>query len=83
MTRIVQTFDVNGNQIVRPSTALEDTNFPVLIQRAGTALANNTTYLAIPSPTAAQAITQTQALTRQVNALIRMLLAQVDTITDA
>lgn len=44
---------------------------------AASALAANADYLAIPTPTAAQVRQQTEALTRQVQHLIRRL-AQID-----
>lgn len=46
--------------------------------RAQAALTTNATFLAIPSPSQAQAITQVQALTRECNGLIRLLLGQLD-----
>lgn len=46
-------------------------NDEVLVGQAKTAHANNLTYLAIVSPTNAQVVAQVQALTRQVNGLIR------------
>ena len=44
-----------------------------LLQAARTAHNNNVSYLAIPTPTQSQAVSQVAALTRQVNALIRFL----------
>lgn len=44
-----------------------------LLAKAGPALAANTTYLAIASPTNAQALAQTRALTRQVNAMMKLV----------
>jgi hypothetical protein len=58
-------------------------NQQTLASRAQTALTNNANYLAIVSPTQAQAGAQVQALTRQVNGLIRFLLQQFDTIADS
>lgn len=47
-------------------------NQAILLQKAANALNNNLSYLAIPSPTQAQAVAQVTALTRQVDALIRL-----------
>lgn len=47
-------------------------NQAALLAKAATALSNNQTYLAIPSPTQAQAVAQVAALTRQVDALIHL-----------
>lgn len=58
-------------------------NAGVLQQRAMTALGNNAAYLAIGAPTAAQAIPQVAALTRQMNGVIRLLLAQTNDISNA
>lgn len=43
-----------------------------LISQANTALTNNATYLALQSPTTAQALAQVRALTQQVDGLIRL-----------
>lgn len=53
--------------------ATSATNEAALLAKAKTALTNNATFLAIASPTNAQAVAQVQALTRQVNALIRLV----------
>lgn len=58
-------------------------NLNTLTTRAQTALTNNATYLAIASPTTAQAITQVAALTRQVDGVIRLLLQQFASIADS
>jgi predicted phosphoribosyltransferase len=55
-------------------------NGPTLIAKATAALANNATYLGLASPTTAQTVTQ--ALTRQVDALIRLVMGQLDTIAN-
>ncbi len=56
-------------------------NRDALTARAQQALTGNATFLANASPTAAQVAAQVKALTRQVNALIRMSLAQFDDTT--
>lgn len=48
-------------------------NRATLTSAATNAIANNQTFLGIASPTAAQELSQLQALTRQVNALIRLV----------
>lgn len=50
----------------------------LLLARAAGALSGNATFLALASPTTAQAITQVKALTRQVDALIRLAANQLD-----
>lgn len=72
-----------GTTWTAPPLPITEQNQLTLQQRVQTALTNNETFLAIVSPTAAQAITQVQALTRQVNALIRLDLGLLDSITDA
>jgi len=44
-----------------------------LLNKASNAVATNVTYLAIASPTNAQTVTQVRALTRQTNALMRLV----------
>jgi hypothetical protein len=65
----------------KPGTA--GANEQALRQRAQTALANNQAFLGLAAPTNAQAVAQVQALTRQVNGLMRFLLGTFDTITDS
>lgn len=48
-----------------------------LRQQATSAVSNNLDYLAIAAPTALQVRTQTQALTQQINAIIKRLV-QID-----
>lgn len=83
-TQIITTTTTNGQTVqVIPGLGTPGANRDTLVQRANTALANNSTFLAIGAPTQAQAVAQVQALTRQVNALIRFTLGQFDTITDS
>lgn len=56
----------------RPATDPVDDNRLTLLAKASAALAANATYQAIGSPTTAQAVAQVAALTKQVNALIKL-----------
>lgn len=47
-----------------------------------TALSNNATFLALASPTNAQVLAQTKALTRQMNNVIRLLAGVLDGSAD-
>jgi hypothetical protein len=58
------------------------TNTNTIRSRAATALTTNATFLAIASPSTAQVATQVKALTRQCDGVIRLMLNQLDTITD-
>lgn len=53
-------------------------NIDVLQQRAVAAIAANVAFLAIGAPTNAQVLAQTQRLTRECTAVIRLLLNQAD-----
>lgn len=53
-------------------------NSDLIRSQAEAALANNGTYLAITSPSQAQVVAQVNALTRQVNKLIRLALGKFD-----
>lgn len=44
-----------------------------LLAKVPVALANNTTFLAVASPTNAQVTAQVRALTRQTNAIMKLL----------
>lgn len=55
------------------SVLISTANAQTLRDKAVQALTTNATYLARSAPTVAQNTAQTQALTRQVNALIRLL----------
>lgn len=96
-TRTYTAWDASGVQTsTRPYTAAENaaadasaaalaasTNLATLQQRAQNALTNNATYLAIASPTQAQAVAQVGKLTRQMNALIRITINQLQDISDS
>jgi hypothetical protein len=85
-------WDASGNQTTsRALTAAEATwlagidtantqaaNKATIQQQAQTALTNNQTHVAIASPTNAQVVAQVQALTKQMNGVIRLLLNQLD-----
>jgi hypothetical protein len=53
-------------------------NLAQTLLKARQALAANVTFLAIANPTAAQVATQSKALTRQVDALIRIVVNELD-----
>ena len=53
-------------------------NHDQLMSKATAAMTNNQTFLALSAPTTAQAVSQVQALTRQVNALIRLITEALD-----
>ncbi len=53
-------------------------NAQTLQTNAANALTGNTTFLAIASPTTAQVTAQVKALTKECNAVIRLLLNQLD-----
>ncbi len=61
---------------------IEQANVDALETKATVALASNTTFLAIATPTAAQVSAQSKTLTRQVNALIRLQLLQFTDVSD-
>jgi hypothetical protein len=89
------TWDTNGTVLVqRTLTAQEATalaaqdaaatasaNEALLRSRAQQAITNNTTYLGITTPSNAQVVAQVAALTRQNNAIIRLVIGQLDATT--
>ena len=70
---------VTCTQVVRDVTA--DAIMYDLHTKARQALAGNAAFLALATPTNAQTTAQVKALTRQTNALIRLLVA-ADLLTD-
>lgn len=70
-------------QVAAIPACTADANAATLRSRAQTALGTNATFLALASPTAAQVATQTKALTRQCDGLIRLALGLLSDITDS
>lgn len=64
-------------------TVVASRNTETIKQRLTTALGSNLTYINRAAPTTAQNTAQIKALTRQMNALIRLNLKALDTIADA
>lgn len=62
--------------------ALVRTNRDGLRAKAATALDANRTYLAITTPTTAQMRAQLERVTRQTNALIRLVVGLLDDVSD-
>lgn len=88
----ITTWDVQRNGVsIGTSTELSPThpaitrmaNETAMRQAASVALAANRDYLALAPATTAQALAQVKALTRQTNGLMRLLLRQLDDVSDA
>ena len=62
--------------VVRDITV--ESNLATIRGQARTALTGNRTFLALAAPSNAQAVAQVQALSRQMNGLIRLLLDELD-----
>ena len=54
------------------------TNANTIRQQAQAALTMNRTYIALATPTAAQTMAEVQALARQINGIIRLLLNELN-----
>lgn len=66
------TAEENTATDARIAETTAETNAATLTAKAKTALTNNNTFLAIASPTNTDIVAQVKALTRQVNALIKL-----------
>lgn len=83
MPRTVETYE-NGVLVKTASVPVsaQETNMDALLVKARQALVANAAFLAIASPTAAQVAAQAKLLTRETNVLLRLLLSELDAITD-
>lgn len=84
---VVRWFDADGNEITKEQArtlvaanpdAIAEANRRALLDKARAALTSNAAFLADTSVTTAEAITQVKALTRQMNALIRLTAKTLD-----
>lgn len=87
-TTLVEDYELTEQDIQQQAEAQEqqaleeqrETNRLTLEDRAKNALTANADFLALDAPTNAQALTQIKALTRQTNAIIRLLVRELDDI---
>lgn len=68
------TAEENADADARAETARQARNGEQLRAAAADALAGNRAFLALTSPTQAQTLAQVKAITRQINALARLVL---------
>lgn len=83
-TQVWRINDDSGKQIgsdVVPIPTTAQTNAQTLQQQPLNAIAGNITYINTASPTAAVTTAQVKALSRQVNALIKLFFNQTDDTT--
>ena len=82
MIVIVETWQdgvlVGTREVEVPDPTPEQVNRETIEGQAVTALTSNAAYLAIPQPTQLQGFEQIEALTRQVNKIIRLVLGRLD-----
>lgn len=76
------TADEQASLAAQQANAAAAVNAALIRQRAATALTANATFLALASPTQAQAVAQVQRLTREVNGLLRVLLGSLSDVSD-
>ena len=69
---------ITAAQAVQTAAQQLVTNQQTLQSRAQAALTANATFLALPSPTAAQTLAQVQTVTKECSALIRLALNLFD-----
>lgn len=79
---VTTTTDLKGTvTVVEDPMPPEQVAADALTKKAANALTANATYLAIPTPTNAQVAAQVALLTREVNALIRLVVGKLDATT--
>jgi hypothetical protein len=85
ITYDVWVFDGTGQRVRQtvteqvPDPTVDQLNLADLKSKAGNAISGNITALGVANPTNAQVVAQVKALTRQNNALIRIVLGLLDT----
>lgn len=82
-TKTIETYE-NGVLVDTKTVdvAQSEVNTDAVYAKSVQALDVNSTFLALSNPTGAQNAAQAKALTRQMNGLIRLLLGQLDDVSD-